>query len=877
MKRGWRAWAACCSLLWILLPGWVWAAERVVPLKGVGFGPVPDWVSRQEVPLDARPPAQGLSQGRYYLLVDEQVRASGSPFSEYHHTATRAVNERGVEEIANVQIRFDPSYQSLVIHSIEVRRAGRTVQRAALSSIQLLQREASLESLVYDGRLTAHVALPDVRVGDVVETVYSLQGYNPVFGEHRFGSFDFEWGMPVARRHARLLWPEGRALNWKLHNGARPAQTRKLDGETEYQWQLNDLPARLVDGDTPGWHDPYAWAEWGDFQDWSEVARWALPLYRLSPASQPAVRQEVARISAETADPEQRLLAALRFVQREVRYLGIEMGANSHAPHSPELVLQRRFGDCKDKTLLTLALLDGLGIPARAALVHTQSRQAAADRLPSPWAFNHVLVQARLGERAAWLDPTRAPQAGKGLSQWVQSDYGQALVVDPATRGFVTMAGPAARAYRREMRAVLDASAGFDKPASLTVTTRAYGESAEQLREALATRSREELQQQYLDYYTASYAGLTVGDPFSVHDDTAANVVELTEHYRLPSYWNHDAQKHRWSGQLEVPDLLYWLQRPKTLNRRDPLARAYPVDFTLVSEFRYPGTWSIKPDRIHVEDGAFSFDRQEAWQGSTLVLTDRYLSRADHVPAADMARYVAKLDEARKAVNYEVYHPDAESAAPARDGGLHGLPLLVSLVALGGLAALASRLYRWDPEPAPLPDGVEPLTRLGGWLWLPLLGLVLAPVRLLTSLRESYNAMEGESWALLTQQSSPAYHPMWAPGLLTELVADLAICVGALLLLGLMVARRSSAPSLYRAWLLLVAASALFDVALYQIIPALREQWTDKNSAEALRSCLYAAIWFSYFMRADRVRRTFVVRRTRSGEPPTLPASSPST
>ncbi|MFX8207373.1 transglutaminase domain-containing protein, partial [Acinetobacter baumannii] len=88
-----------------------------------------------------------------------------------------------------------------------------------------------------------------------------------------------------------------------------------------------------------------------------------------------------------STDPEARLLAALRFVQREVRYLGIEMGANSHAPHPPETVLPRRYGDCKDKTLLTLTLLGRLGIPASPALVHTTERQAAAERLPTPWAF----------------------------------------------------------------------------------------------------------------------------------------------------------------------------------------------------------------------------------------------------------------------------------------------------------------------------------------------------------------------------------------------------------------------------------------------------------------------------------------------------------
>jgi transglutaminase-like putative cysteine protease len=851
------------GLLWGLLAG---AAPLQAP-RGVSFAPPPAWVDPQVAPLDATAPAEGLSQGRHYLLADEQVRVSGHTVTDYQHLATRAVNERGVEDVANVQIRFDPSYQTLTIHRIEVLRAGKAVSRVSPDAVKLLQREASLESLIFDGRLTAHVALQDVRVGDVVETVYSVQGQNPVFGAHRFGSFDLEWGMPVAYRHARLLWPQGRPLYWKLHNGAQAATVTEAGGELDHRWRLRHVPARLTDSDSPGWYDPYAWAEWGEFADWPAVARWALPLYQLPAGALPAVDREVARIAAATQDPEQRLLAALRFVQREVRYLGIEMGANSHAPHTPELVLQRRFGDCKDKTLLSLALLRGLGIPARAALVHTGLRQAAADRLPTPWAFNHVLVQADLGERRVWLDPTRTPQAGKGVAQWVQADFGRALLVDAGTREFVPMAGAEARLLRRDMRTVLDASAGFDKPATFTVTTQAYGESAEQLRNALATTSREDLQKQYLDFYAASYTGLAVDQPFTVRDDTDANQVELVEHYRRPAYWVRDDKRERWVGELEVPDLQEWLRRPKGLNRQGPLALRHPVDFRLVSEFRLPQRWQLKPDPLLVEDAAFVLRREEAWPDArTLVLTDRYQSRSDHVAAADTARYVAQLDKARTGINYNLYHQDgADTATVAGGDSPHWVPVMAGLIGLGALIWLVRRLARWDPQPWPHGAPVE--TAIGGWLYLPVIGLLASLVRVGNALVESAPALTVQTWTALTRPGSPAYHPLWAPTLIVESLLNLAIAVGAVLLLWLMLNRRSSLPRLYIAWWVLVIVALLGDAAMHQPIPALAGDWTDKDSVELGRACLFGVIWISYFLRSDRVRRTFVCRRRAATAP----------
>ncbi|MBL8276255.1 MAG: DUF3857 domain-containing protein [Pelomonas sp.] len=897
MTRVWRMGLACCAgLLGALLAGGAGAAPGAASAPAVAtaaagkvsFAPAPAWVDAQVAPLDAAVPASGLSDGRYHLLADQQVRVAGGTQVDYRHTAARAVNERGVEDIANVQIRFDPSYQTLTVHRIDVRRAGRIVSSVAPGALKLLQREASLESLIYDGRLTAHVALKDVRVGDVVETVYSVQGSNPVFGDMRFGSFDFDWGVPVAYRHARLLWPEGRPLYWQLHNGARPATVTRTGGELDHRWRQRDVPARVVDDNSPGWYDPYVWAEWGEFADWAAVARWALPLYRLPDGPLPAVDREVARIAAATSDPEQRLLAALRFVQREVRYLGIEMGVNSHAPHAPSLVLERRFGDCKDKTLLSLAMLRGLGIPARPALVHTGLRHATQERLPTPWAFNHVLVQADLGGQRVWLDPTRAPQAGKGVAQWVQSDFGRALLVSPDTRELVPMAGPEARALKRELHTVLDASAGFDQPATLTVTTRAQGEAAELLRQALATHSRQDLQKQYLDFYAASYPGLAVDQPYTTRDDTDANVVELVEHYRMPSYWVRNEKQSRWTGDLEVPDLLEWLRRPKGLNRQGPLALRHPVDFTLVSEFRLPKTWNIKPDNLVVEGPAFSLRREEAWRGgNTVVLTDRYRTLADRVEASAMPAYVAQLDKARSGVQYNLYHPletanaPAETAAaataPAAAGSLggdspHWLPLVVGLAAVGGLGLLALRLYRWDPTPAPLPMFTHPATGLGGWLWLPMLGLVATPFTAGRALLQALPAMTVERWSLLTLPSTPGYHPLLPPMVLAELVVNLALMGGALLLLVLAIKRRSSMPRVYIGWMLLVVAGSLMEALGALVIPAVGADWGAKEGGAMVRTWVSAGIWIAYFLRSERVQRTFVQRLV---TPPAGDAQSP--
>ncbi len=68
---------------------------------------------------------------------------------------------------------------------------------------------------------------------------------------------------------------------------------------------------------------------------------------------------------------------------------------------------QRRFGDCKGKTVLLLALLKELGIQAEPALVSLGGGDGLDERLPSLGAFNHVIVRATIGGKVYWLDGTR--------------------------------------------------------------------------------------------------------------------------------------------------------------------------------------------------------------------------------------------------------------------------------------------------------------------------------------------------------------------------------------------------------------------------------------------------------------------------------------
>ncbi|MFZ8278353.1 transglutaminase domain-containing protein, partial [Staphylococcus aureus] len=81
-------------------------------------------------------------------------------------------------------------------------------------------------------------------------------------------------------------------------------------------------------------------------------------------------------------------------VQDEIRYLFEGMNGGNYVPQKPADTWTRRYGDCKAKTLLLLALLRAMDIEAEPVAASMNLSGLVAQRLPSAGAFDHVLVRA---------------------------------------------------------------------------------------------------------------------------------------------------------------------------------------------------------------------------------------------------------------------------------------------------------------------------------------------------------------------------------------------------------------------------------------------------------------------------------------------------
>ncbi|MCE3261437.1 MAG: hypothetical protein K0R43_516 [Pseudoduganella sp.] len=620
--------------------------------------PTPGWVEPLPVNL-ALKPASGQSSGEWNILSDVQIRIEKGNRSSYFHFANKALDANGVHEIADLSFVIDPSYEQLTLHMIRVLRDGQVIDKLAGAKIKVLQRETELEYRIYDGSKTVSVVMDDVRAGDVVEYAYSRRGINPVFGNRVAGGTDLQWGVPVGQAALRLLVPDGRTLAIQMKNGAPQPQVREAAGYREYRWSRQDVPRIKVERGAPASYYPYAHVRWSEFADWKAVVDWGMPLYRESGELGSALEAVIERIRRAEPTLSGRLRAVLHLVQSDIRYLGVEVGAGSYAPSMPATVFQRRFGDCKDKARLVVAMLRRLGIHAAPALVNTDRRETVADNLPAPNVFNHVVVRATLDGKHYWLDPTTAPQGGD-LDSLVQSDHGLALVLDEGETGLSKMAGRDGR-NRKQVKAVFDGREGDGKPMRYTITTVAYGVEADHVRAQFARRGLAEMQSQYVNYYARRYPEIKVAAPLTHLDDAKRNEFTTVESYEIPDFWNRPEPGKRRQGYIRSSELRTQLAAPDDLNRTAPLATRYPEDIEEITEVRLSGDWEVKPENFALKDAAFEFSHKvERGEGDVkYVLTGRLRWLKAQVDPAEVREYAANLKKAHDEIGLILYMADS--------------------------------------------------------------------------------------------------------------------------------------------------------------------------------------------------------------------------
>ena len=458
------------------------------------------------------------------------------------------------------------------------------------TQIEVKDKEAAEVSLANDELFSDHrakvIRFPEANVGSVVGYEYTQRQRPYVFEDDWW----FQREIPI--RHARfsLQLPPG----WEFTNyWANFAQQEpQSSSNNQYVWELQNIPAIEVEPDMPpflavaGRMDIKYFPRDQNLRakttgTWNDIGVWYTGLTASSRIASPALQQKVTELTSGISDPLAQMKALASYMQRNIRYVAIEVGIGGFQPHPAADVFAHQYGDCKDKATLLSTMLKQIGIDSYYVAVNSE-RGIVNPKFPS-MRFNHVILAIRLPDtvpsaglyatlndpklgRLLFFDPTN-PYVSLGyVPSYLQDTY--ALVVGPDGGELVSLPLSAPLTNRLLRTATLSVSATGNLAGDVEEVR--WGGPAEQSREQFLSAAPMDRQKVIEHFLGGSLTN------FSLTKAAIGNLEKYDENLTLTYKFAVDGYAKT------AGDLL--ILRPRVLGEKGSnllsgKARKYPIEF----------------------------------------------------------------------------------------------------------------------------------------------------------------------------------------------------------------------------------------------------------------------------------------------------------
>ena len=311
-------------------------------------------------------------------------------------------SDQAASEWATRSITYGDGSQKLeIVRARDFKADGRVVDGEDLGDGASADATAQM---YYDTR-TRKLHFANVEKGDVIELDYrvapvgSTNPYGNYFGELvTFGS-----GAPRKLQRYVLVTPADRQFH--LVEVRVAAAKQAVNGNQRvYEWEARNLAPLPNEPKGPATTEVAPYVTVSTFADWKQFGQWYAQLIAPQFALDATLREQLQKLLVNAHTDQEKIEAIHHFVLRNTHYVALEFGIFSYKPYPVSQVYARRFGDCKDKASLMVALMRAAGIEADLALVRTRKLGEVAADATSISIFNHAV--AYVPKYGLWLDGT---------------------------------------------------------------------------------------------------------------------------------------------------------------------------------------------------------------------------------------------------------------------------------------------------------------------------------------------------------------------------------------------------------------------------------------------------------------------------------------
>lgn len=487
-------------------------------------------------------------------------------------------------------------------------------------------------------------------------------------------TWDFQDSIPILHSVFELVLPP----DWHYSVAARKdtGVVTSQPAPGHYRWQIDHVPGidtedapmvpefesmagRLVVRYS---HDP---EPTGDAQ-WTSVGDWYTTLAMPSAQPTPDIAAQAKALVAGQSDFTAKIQAIAAYMQRNIRYVGIEIGIGGYRPHTADEVFRNRYGDCKDKATLLRAMLESVGIHSTWVLVDTRrgfvdpnipsidgNHAIAAIEIPAGYSnpLLHSVVTAKNGKRYLIFDPTNEWIPLGQIPPYEQGSYGVLAEGNQSQLIALPVMTPADDRIDRTIHAQLAADGSLD----VSVVEQRFGYAAERPRITFSEDSAQQ-QRDFLEKrLRADLTSVSMEKVAAAHPTDLSRPLELEYSFHVPGYAR------------DAGDLL--LVRPRIFGSdtwplpRENEKRAWPIDLSAVQtrtdhiDLALPPGYAVDelPDPVSLDTDFASYHSSVTADAAGLHYTRQYTVKQLQLDASrydDLRKFSERItyDETTSAV-----------------------------------------------------------------------------------------------------------------------------------------------------------------------------------------------------------------------------------
>lgn len=349
-----------------------------------------------------------------FLYVDETIDVASDNTSVSTVLAAKKVLKEKGKELAEVEIGYDSTDERVELEYARTITPQGEVIYVGAENIRDVTKY--LNYPLYSNAKVFIISMPSVDVGAIIEYKVKIYSSKLICKNHFSYAYHLRERYPVARASFQVRVPKEQDVQFKFVNEEYCPEVKlvpeeKVDADKKvYQWNFSHIAPIIPEDKMAPFPEVNPAVLISSFKIWDEIYQWWHPLFKDKIKLDAKAKEFVAALIKDCNSEREKAAKISEFCARNIRYVGVEYGESGYEPHQAMQVLINKYGDCKDKTTLLVAMLRQAGLEAYPVLIPTRDIYNVYKDFPTV-NFNHAIAAVVIDGDYIFMDATSVTTA----------------------------------------------------------------------------------------------------------------------------------------------------------------------------------------------------------------------------------------------------------------------------------------------------------------------------------------------------------------------------------------------------------------------------------------------------------------------------------